>query len=145
MAQTLFPDIAISQVSCLGHKNFTGVDFSTQISVLDNHRHGTVSMDYLSPVSTRLATFYGLGSVTHLDFNALTCRVENTAGSHTDTLTFERNDMFTHAMKDSMALLEGGAVSAHCPRLDVVRGSADLVATAWEARRFNAYLDQPVS
>ncbi|MEM7259794.1 MAG: hypothetical protein AAF404_20665, partial [Pseudomonadota bacterium] len=110
-----------------------------------NGAQGMVAMDYLSPVSTRVATFYGLNSVIHTDFNALTCAVQTTHGVQNDTITFERNDMFINAMKDFITLVQGNAVDARCPRLDTVRASAQLVADAWEKRQFTAYLDHPVS
>jgi len=56
-----------------------------------------------------------------------------------ETLRFERNEMFLDAMRDFLALVRGGAGSGNplMPRLDRMRPVADLIAAAWEARRFH--------
>ncbi len=135
MAACLFPGLAVTGVDCMGHPEFPGVDFATRIALAaPGGPQGTVAMDYLAPVGLRRAALAGLAARTEVDF--LVPRI--VTGGAGREFSFERNDMFLHAMRDFLALVAGRPVSGNplMPRLDRMRGVADLVAAAWEARSF---------
>jgi len=104
---------------------------------------GTVAMDYLSPKSLRTVRLRGRERVVELDL--LGPSEQRWAGGKESSRAweFERNDMFLGLMGDFMALAEGRAVSDNLllPRLDRVRGSAELIAAAWEARAFHGVIE----
>jgi hypothetical protein len=90
-------------------------------------------MDYLSPVSLRRGAVRALDRVAEIDF--LAPRIE--IGGVARRFEFERNAMFLDAMRDFLSLVRGGeAANPLAPRLDRMRGVADLVAAAREARTF---------
>ena len=122
MATCLFPGAEIGAVDCIGHVNYPGVDMATRI-VLGGAALGTVSMDYLSPVSTRTIDIAGARVRRSIDLLSI---------------AFARNEMFLAAMRDWLALVDGRAVSTveHLPRLDLVGDSCTRIAAAWQARRF---------
>lgn len=122
MATCLFPAAVLGAVESLGHARYPGVDMATRIS-FGGAALGTVSMDYLSPVSTRRIDIAGTGARRVVDLLAV---------------TIDRNQMFLAALRDWLALIEGHAVSGveHLPRLDRVGRSARMVAEAWAARQF---------
>ena len=122
MAACLVPDAALGAVESIGHVGYPGVDMATRIS-FQGAALGSVSMDYLSPVSTRRIDIAGTARRRSVDLLAV---------------TFDRNQMFLAALRDWLALVDGHAVSRveHLPRLDLVGRSARLVAEAWAARRF---------
>lgn len=143
MAECLFPGLEVQAVDCIGHADFPGVDFATRIALARNGGPvGTVAMDYLSPTFVRRAAFRGREGIVDLDL--LSCReVASAAGAETvRTWAFERNDMFLGLMRDFMSLAEGRETSGNplMPRLDRVRKSARLVASAWEAREFQGLI-----
>ncbi len=151
IARSLFPHLKVSHVSCLGHAEYPGVDFSTRVEMDLNTAgtgtalHGCVTMDYLSPVSTRVSTFYALDHVTQIDFNALSYERRDNTQVHRECIEFERNELFTGAMQDFIRLVKGEPVSEYCPTLDKTRHSIELVASAWEQRQFTSLLSQPIS
>jgi predicted dehydrogenase len=135
MAACLFPGLLVLGCESLGHAKFPGVDFATRVTLgREGGPVGMVAMDYLSPVSLRRGAVRGLGVVADVDF--LGPRAET--GGVVQTFDFERNDMFLGLMRDFLALVAGRETSGHplMPRLDRMRGVADLVAAAWEARAF---------
>lgn len=147
MACCLFPDLVPSRVSCVGHADYPGVDFSSVVSFNGNTAaHGSVSMDYLSPVSTRKAVLYGRDRVINIDFNALEFSTDDGSQPVNDTIVFDRNDMFLDAMTDFLALTEHRPVSSmqHLPRLDLVRENCESIARAWSLREFTGKLSDPV-
>lgn len=147
MAACLFPDLKSSSVNCVGHGDFPGVDFATDVLFTgDSPRQGCVSMDYLSPVSTRKCEFYGRKQLLKIDFNTLQFVIDDGRDVHSEALDFDRNDMFIAAITDFLALISNNAVSdvKHLPRLDLVRGSCTLIAQAWEQRNFTGNLSDPI-
>lgn len=122
MATCLFPMAEISAVESIGHASYPGVDMATRIS-LAGAALGSVSMDYLSPVSTRKIDIAGVRTRRSIDMLSV---------------AFVRNEMFLAAMRDWLALIDGHAVSGvdHLPRLDLVADSCARIAAAWQARRF---------
>lgn len=146
LAKLLFPSASITSVSSIGHSDYPQVDFATQINLAaDNGALGTVSMDYLSPVSTRQITLYGRESLTTVDMNTLQYRCDNGDSVVADKTDFERNDMFIDAMQDFLLLIGGDNASEYCPRLDLMHDHCELIAHAWESRRFTALLDHQIS
>ena len=142
LAACLVPGVTLGKVDCIGHEDFNGVDFATRIGLSGAASVGTVAMDYLDPTGHRRFSLKSRDQVIDVD-------VLNLTGSHwVDgkvnplSYTFDRNDMFLDLMRDFMALAEGRAPSDNplLPRLDTVRASADLVATAWESRVFHGNL-----
>lgn len=131
MATCLFPMAEIGAVDCIGHSAYPGVDMATRIS-LGGAALGSVSMDYLSPVSTRKIDIAGTRARRSIDLLSV---------------AFVRNEMFLAAIRDWLALIDGGAVSGveHLPRLDRVQDSCSRIASAWQARRFVGHLtgDKP--
>ena len=137
MAACLFPELTLTGVDSIGHANYPGVDMASQISLTAQGATGTVAMDYLAPVSTRRITLRGLNRL-H-DFDLMSGRYAITGqGAAVLDLPFQRNDMFLAAMRDFLALAQGGAPSdvTHLPRFDLALPSCALIAKAWEARRF---------
>ena len=147
MAACLFPQCRDLSVRSVGHHDYPGVDFSTEIMMTgDSVAVGRVSMDYLSPVSTRSSEFFSVDELLKIDFNTLQFSVDDGQSVNSDTLIFERNDMFLSAMADFLALIEGREVSTvkHMPRLDLVRENCELIADAWQHRIFTGKLSGPV-
>ncbi len=147
MAATLFKVFSIGSVHSLGHVNYPGVDFATQISLTaPSGVIGTVMMDYLSPVFNRTISLRGLRQ-TH-DFDLVTDHYQvGGIGAREFSLPFERNDMFLSAMRDFLALVKGRPTSGveHIPRFDLVQDSCTLIANAWEERVFTGYISKDMS
>lgn len=122
MAVCLFPGAVLGAVESIGHVRYPGVDMATRIS-FGGVAQGSVSMDYLSPVSTRRIDIAGIVDRRVVDLLAV---------------PFERNQMFLAAMRDWLALIDGQGVSGveHLPRLDLVGHSCRILAQTWAARRF---------
>lgn len=141
MALTLFPGLAIETVTSLGHDGFPGVDFSTEIAIAPGPAGGpagTVSMDYLSPVSLRRIALRGTRHTVEFDLGSGQYLVAENGAWAQIPIAFERNRMFLDAMGDFLALVAGRAPSdvEHLPRLDLALGSAARVVEAYRARRF---------
>lgn len=138
MARLLLPDIALAEVTSLGHDRFPGVDFATRVALAAPGRIGSVAMDYLSPVSFRRMTLRGTDIVADFDLIAGRCRLEHQGAIRDFDLPFERNDMFLAVMRDFLHLVAGRPTSdaALLPRLDLVARNCRAIATAWSARQF---------
>lgn len=134
MAACLFPGLAVLGCESLGHAAFPGVDFATRVTLgRDGGPVGCVAMDYLAPVSLRRGAVRGMRTAAEVDFLAPSVEI----GGDTRRFEFERNVMFLGAMRDFLGLVAGRDVTDPlAPRLDRMRGVADLVAAAWEARVF---------
>lgn len=149
LAQVLFPNIGLQGVNCLGHSGFPGVDMATQIVLSGPLQSGLVSMDYLSPVSLRKIRMRGQMAVTECDLltGTLICQRPNQA-PHVTQVDFERNEMFLDAMRDFLALVSGSPPPSHTPRiprLDLCRGHCELIARAWEMRRFDGMISKELT
>jgi predicted dehydrogenase len=138
LAACLFPGLRVTQVQCIGHPAFPGVDFASRVSLQAQGVAGDVSMDYLTPQLHRRAALRGHERMHDFDFAAQDYRVTEAAGPRQLHLPLERNAMFLDAMRDFLALVAGRAPSDNplVPRLDLCLPSARLVAEAWEARTF---------
>jgi predicted dehydrogenase len=134
MAALLFPGLAVLGAESLGHADFPGVDFATQVTLgRADGPVGTVAMDYLAPQSLRHGAIAGLRGAAEVDFLAPSVGIDGTVRR----FAFERNAMFLEAMRDFLGLIAGHTpANPLAPRLDRMRGVADLVAAAWEARIF---------
>ena len=149
MAKVLFPDAEIVSVLSTGHSDFPNVDFATTVAMtMPNGTQGQVTMDYLSPVSTRKVTLYGLDQVLQIDFGTLTflqLTGESPATPAAQCIGFDRNDMFIDAMQDFIALIGGKQGGPHCPRLDTVRNNSETIAHAWQQRHFTGTMSHLIT
>ena len=142
MATMLFPGLELQSVECLGHPNFPNVDFATTLHLAaPDGPVGTVTMDYLSPVSIRKAQFRSLRR--HMEVDFLAPDLTRITSNSRDIVTFssERNDMFLAAMRDFCTLVDRGDsaaddISPIAPLLTKTRATNTLVAQAWQARQF---------
>ncbi|NNF25339.1 MAG: Gfo/Idh/MocA family oxidoreductase [Rhodobacteraceae bacterium] len=142
MAKTLFPQLAVTGTSSLGHADFPGVDFASRVVLAGDPSvtgvTGVAEMDYLSPVSLRRVLLRGLDKVVRFDFIAGDYVVDDGHSRNRLSLAHDRNDMFLAALRDFVALVAGAATSdvEHLPRLDMAEPSCAAIATAWGARKF---------
>lgn len=143
MAHALYPDLALGAVDCIGHTDFPGVDFATEVSLSGAGRLATVAMDYLAPEGVRRLSLIGREDMVEIDL--LSNRGQRWRRGVHENLSwqFERNDMFLDLMRDFMALAEGRTPSDTplLPRLDRVWDSAALTAEAWQARNFRSTIE----
>lgn len=137
MAHCLFPG-TLSDVECLGHFRYPGVDMATQVSRAGPIQ-GTVAMDYLAPVPIRRIEV--AGTLRRRSLDLLTGRFLE--GEAERDFPLERNEMFLDIMRDFLALAQGRAPSGveHLPRLDFARNSCEEIARAHAMRRFTGHLD----
>jgi hypothetical protein len=107
---------------------------------------GDVSMDYLTPGLHRRAQLRGSERIQDFDFAGQVYRLVEAGGPRLLDLPLERNAMFLDAMRDFLALAEGGATSGNplMPRLDLCLDSARLVARAWAARVFVGEIEKDI-
>lgn len=137
MAHCLFGGV-ISDVECLGHIRYPGVDMATQVARAGPVQ-GTVAMDYLAPVPIRRIEIAGTQRRRTLDFH--TGRYLD--GDRETVFAQDRNEMFLGLMADFLALVQGRAPSdvEFLPRLDLARASCEEIAKAHAMRRFTGHLD----
>ena len=95
-------------------------------------------MDYISPVFVRRLGLSAASRRIEADLQASRLVVDTATGRKEVAFPFERNDMFLAAMRDFLALAAGADLPEDRlrPRFDRMRESSDLIAAAWEARRF---------
>jgi predicted dehydrogenase len=146
MALCLFPGLEVVSVESLGHPAFPGVDFASRVSLRCGGLVGDVSMDYLTPGLHRRAQLRGSERMQDFDFAGQVYRLVEAGGARLLDLPLERNAMFLDAMRDFLALAEGGVVSGNplMPRLDLCLDSARLVARAWAARVFVGEIEKDI-
>ncbi|MCU0911154.1 MAG: hypothetical protein MUE98_07365 [Rhodobacteraceae bacterium] len=139
MAHCLFGGI-LSDVECLGHVRYPGVDMATQVARAGPVQ-GTVAMDYLAPVPVRRVEVAGTRSRRTLDFHSGSYRDGDTEALFAQ----DRNEMFLAIMADFLALAQGRTPSEveHLPRLDLARASCEEIAKAHAMRRFTGHIDGP--
>ena len=134
MAQALFPSLVAGAVACLGHEDFPGVDFSTEITLTPAGAGpvATVAMDYLSPVFLRRLALRGTRHTVEFDLHSEHYLIARDGEWEQLSLPFERNEMFLAAMRDFLALVGGAPVSdvERLPRLDLALPSARAVVEA---------------
>lgn len=137
----LFPKASVISATSADHPDYQGVDFATMVAMAAPL--GTVQMDYLSPVSNRTASLHGTDAVIDIDLLAPSITIRDGLTESTEQFEFTRNDMFLGAMADFVALACGQSVSDNplLPRFDQVRPSCELIANAWQARRFTGEVD----
>ncbi len=138
MARLLLPDIALAEVTSLGHDRFPGVDFATRVALAAPGRIGSVAMDYLSPVSYRRIVLRGMAVVAEFDLISGRYLLDEGQGPREISLPLERNDMFLAAMRDFLHLVAGQDLppDSLCPRLDRTADTCRAIAAAWQARLF---------
>jgi predicted dehydrogenase len=145
LMQALLPGLALCDARSLGHATFPGVDFATHLHLTaPNGAAGSVAMDYLSPVFIRRLTLTGTAGRVEADFQAARLIQHSATGTTEQSFSFERNDMFLAATRDFLALAAGADLPADPlrPRFDQMRATNDLIAAAWQARRFTGQIAQ---
>lgn len=141
MAHTILGGLRLNGVSCLSHPDFPGVDFSTSIALQTDMSHGTVSMDYLSPVSTRKATLWSRKRMITFNFATNSYQVETGAVADALDLSIDRQAMFRSAMADFIRLVRGEALqNPIAPILSKEVPSLQLICDAYEQRVFTGEL-----
>ncbi|WP_039019928.1 Gfo/Idh/MocA family protein [Halocynthiibacter namhaensis] len=141
MAHCLFPGALDVDVASLGHTDFPNVDFASRVTMTGKDApSGTVTMDYLAPVSTRKIALRGIDALYDFDLGAQSYQVRTANGVDQLDRPLERNEMFIGIMRDFLALVQGEQTSStpHMPRMDRVFDSCDLIARAWQARKFHS-------
>lgn len=139
LVQALFPGLRLHDVRSLGHAGFPGVDFATSLHVTTpTGAAGRIAMDYLSPVFVRRLVISGLTRRIEADLLASRLTILTGEGQGVQDFPFERNDMFLSAMREFLVLAAGEALPEDPlrPRFDRMEASTLLIASAWEARRF---------
>ena len=139
MALFLFPRAREFSVRCVGHDDYPGVDFFTNVQLLGaSSPVGSVSMDYLSPVSIRRMLLRGKDVNFDFDLARDTYSLDAGDGAIDLSLACRRNDLFLAAMRDFLALIAGRQVNDQrsIPRLDLVADNCMQIARIWGAREF---------
>ncbi|WP_028029709.1 Gfo/Idh/MocA family protein [Gemmobacter nectariphilus] len=139
LVQALFAGLRLHDVRSLGHAGFPGVDFATSLHVTTpTGAAGRIAMDYLSPVFVRRLVISGLTRRIEADLLASRLTILTGEGQGVQDFPFERNDMFLSAMREFLVLAAGEALPEDPlrPRFDRMEASSLLIASAWEARRF---------
>ena len=139
MATFLFPCAKELSVRCLGHDDYPGVDFCTNVALSGPSAPlGNVSMDYLSPIYIRRMTLRGMDASFEFDLAADSYLRDAGNGPVNLPLQCERNELFLAAMRDFLNLIAGRPVNGlrYVPRLDLAAESSLLIARAWDAREF---------
>jgi predicted dehydrogenase len=139
MAACLFPGLTLGRVDCIGHAAYPGVDMASRVHLSAPGVSGSVSMDYLAPQLIRKAQICGTKATRDYDFAAQSYKVTTATEIKNSVHPLERNEMFLNSARDFIALITGNPLQGidHFPRLDQVGASCNLVAQAWEQRRFN--------
>ena len=141
MALLLFPHATDVSVRCLGHDDYPGVDFCTNVQLFGSSAPiGSVSMDYLSPVSFRRMTVRGRQRQFDFDFAREAYVCDAGQGPVHLPLRCERNELFLAAMRDFLDLIAGRPLNdkRYVPRLDLVLENCMVIARAWDARQFSS-------
>lgn len=146
MAACLLGAVTPLAVQSVGHAAYPGVDVATHLSLQSAAGSGSVAMDYLCPRLVRRTMIDTPQLSADLDLAAGTLRVSNSAGTQMRDVTQDRNAMFVGAMRDWLALVAGHPVSAnpHLPRLDRAMPVCDLIAAAWQKRRFTGLVTRDI-
>jgi predicted dehydrogenase len=141
---SLFPDLAVRSVDCIGHRDFPGVDFATTLRLSGGGAVADVAMDYLSPVSLRRLQLRGTAQAVDLDLGTGAGRHWIGGEWHDISLPVQRNQMFLDAMDDFLALVDGRAPmsgAANPPLFTHTLPIARAIAAAHAARRFVGMTD----
>lgn len=142
MAICLFPAYDTFEVNCLGHRKYHSVDFASCIT-MNGPALGVVTMDYLSPISTRRIELLGRERRYTFDLIAGSYTVAHTGGVEVLDFPVERNDLFLMAMQDFLNLIAGRPTRemAHFPRLDQTFDQCMVVAAAYQQRIFTGHIE----
>ena len=143
MALFLFPGASTLSARCLGHVDYPGVDFCTNVRLSgESAPLGSVSMDYLSPVSFRRMTVRGKEATFDFDFARGSYSRDSGNGPVNLPLQCERDELFLAAMRDFLNLIAGRPVNddRYVPRLDLAAENCMLIARAWETREFSGMI-----
>ncbi|PIB23988.1 hypothetical protein BFP76_01690 [Amylibacter kogurei] len=137
MAHTIMGALTLDTASCLSHPDHTGVDFSTRIALHNNNTHGTVCMDYLSPISTRKLVLWGQSQKITFDLANNNYQIETDDGVKNLDLTIDRQVMFQNTMADFIRLVRGDVLeNPIAPILSNEMPTCHLICAAYEQRKF---------
>ena len=138
LANILFAPLTVQEVMSLDHQDFTKVDFASTITFSNKlNLIGTVSMDYLSPVSRRRLTIKSTQYVDEIDFLTGEYRRVTRENTTVKNLAFERNNMFLDVLSLFCKSIMGEESSLLLqPSLDKVKTSCELIVDSWENRKF---------
>lgn len=147
LVAALFSKLQVRDARSLGHSAYAGVDFATSLHLTAaDGAAGVVAMDYLSPIFVRKMSLSGETQRIDADFQAASFTVHVLDGrgpamQKTTSFPFDRNDMFIAAMGDFLSMVAGSELPADPlrPRFDAMRATNDLIAAAWQARKFAGF------
>ncbi|GHA50480.1 isomerase [Amylibacter ulvae] len=141
MAHTIMGALDLDSIGCLSHPDHVGVDFSTRIALHNENAHGTVCMDYLSPISTRKLVLWGQSQKITFDLANNIYQIETDAGIEQLTLDIDRQAMFQNAMADFIRLVRGEKLeNPIAPILYSEMATCQLICAAYEQREFTGKL-----
>jgi predicted dehydrogenase len=137
MAHCLFPDATPGAVLSLSGPGHPEVDFATTVTLSGDHVQGSVSMDYLSPVSHRNIALRGTDTCYDFDLAANRFSQRNGTTEVLHDLAIDRQLMFQNAMADFLRLVRGKPVqNPLAPVLAKTLASSTLICQAYEMREF---------
>ena len=141
MAHCLFPTATLGTVNSLSHIDHPKVDFATTATLLGDHTQGTVSMDYISPVSHRNIALRGADTCYDFDMvaNRFSQRDGDTEVLH--DLTIDRQVMFQNTMADFLRGVRGQRPqNPLAPILSETLASSALICQAYQMRNFTGQI-----
>jgi predicted dehydrogenase len=144
LACMICPTLEVSAVTSIGHRDFAGVDFASNLSLISaDGATANVAMDYLSPVLIRAGSLVGSTQNVAFSYVDNTATVSTAVGVTKHRFTLERNAMFMDIMRDFTNLVEGTGTAPlpNMPRMDLMRDSCSLIAQAWEHRKFTGTVE----
>jgi predicted dehydrogenase len=144
LACMICPTLEVSAVTSIGHRDFAGVDFASNLSLISaDGATANVAMDYLSPVLIRAGSLVGSTQNVAFSYVDNTATVSTAVGVTKHRFTLERNAMFMDIMRDFTTLVEGTGTAPlpNMPRMDLMRDSCSLIAQAWEHRKFTGTVE----
>ena len=143
LANLFFLPVRLCEVVCLGHRDFTNVDFLSHITFTNsNNLIGSVTMDYLSPVNHRNLVIKGVNYIDEIDFIASSYKRKSSDGIIHREFSFDRNQMFIDSMRSfSKSVLGEKMDTVVLPSLDQVKSSCELISNAWSNRSFVGFVE----
>lgn len=137
MAQTTCGPLKIDNVSSFSHPDFPDVDFTTSIAAHSDNGHGSINMDYISPVSTRKISIWCADQTIMFDLANDDYRVTTRDGTKQLDLSIDRQKMFQEAMADFVRLVRGKEVmNPIAPVLPLEIPTCRNICNAYEQREF---------
>jgi predicted dehydrogenase len=144
LASLFFSPIRLSEVTCLGHREFVNVDFFSHVTFTNSSNLiGSVSMDYLSSINHRRLVIKGVDYIDEIDFLAGCYKRTSSTDIIVRDFTFDRNQLFLDAMRSFIGRVLGEKMdSSLLPSLDQVKSSCELISNAWSSRKFVGFVER---